>query len=253
MQERLQKIISMAGIASRREAEEIISEGKVTINGKVATIGMKADPEKDHIKVRGKLLHLSAPKVYIVFNKPEKCITALSDPEGRHTVSDFLQGVKWRVFPVGRLDYDSEGLLILTNDGELANAILQPKKKVPKTYQVKISGFLEDKKLQKLRKGIRLDDGMTAPAKAKTVRKAEANSWVELTIFEGRKRQIRRMMERLGHDVIKLKRTRIACIDLGELPKGAFRYLTPDEVSKLKKEVVGSESFPRERESRGIN
>lgn len=237
MEERLQKIIAMVGIASRRKAEELISEGKVTVNGKAASLGMKADPDVDHIKVSGKLLKLSGPKVYMAFNKPERCITALSDPQRRLTVKDFLKGVKISVFPVGRLDYDSEGLLILTNDGELANAILQPKNKIPKTYLVKIEGFLEDKHIQKLQKGIRLDDGMTAPAKVKRVRKTEANSWIEITIHEGRKRQIRRMMDRLGHSVIKLKRTKIAGIDLGKLPKGVFRYLTHDEVVRLKEQV----------------
>jgi 23S rRNA pseudouridine2605 synthase len=234
MQERLQKIISRAGIASRRKAEELITEGSVTVNGSVASIGMKADPDSDHIKVSGKLLRSSGNKVYMALNKPGKCITSMSDPGRRLTVNDLLKGVKAKVLPVGRLDYDSEGLLILTNDGEFANAILHPKKKIPKTYRVKISGFLADKDIVKLQNGIKLEDGKTAPAKVKRIRKSDVNSWVEIVIHEGRKRQIRRMMERVGHDVLKLKRTRIASLELGNLHKGKFRYLTPDEIKRLK-------------------
>ncbi len=237
MEERLQKIISRAGIASRRKAEELITEGRVTVNGSVASLGMKADPDRDHIKVGKKLLQLSESKVYMALNKPVKCITAMSDPGRRLTVKDLLKGVKAKVFPVGRLDYDSEGLLILTNDGELANAILHPKKRVPKTYRVKISGFLSDKEIEKLQNGMKLEDGKTAPAKVKRIRKAETSSWVEMTIHEGRKRQIRRMMERVGHDVMKLQRTRIAGLDLGRLPKGEFRYLKPDEIKRLKEAI----------------
>ncbi len=237
MQERLQKIISKCGIASRRKAEELILEGRVTVNGAVAAIGMKADIENDHIKVSGKLLIGGGPRVYLIFNKPVKCITAMHDPEGRPTVKKFMKGVKAKVFPVGRLDFLSEGLLIMTNDGELTNAILHPKNKIPKTYLVKIDGILDDKDILRLKKGIKLQDGMTAPAKVRKTKKTEANSWIEITIHEGRKRQIRRMLERLGHPVIRLKRIRINGISLGNLPTGAFRSLTSEEVGKLKKEV----------------
>lgn len=237
MEERLQKIISKCGIASRRKAEEMILEGLVTVNGKPAEIGMKADIENDHIKVRGKLISSVKTKVYMAFNKPVQCITALRDDEGRTTVSDFLKRVKARVFPVGRLDYNSEGLLILTNDGELANAILQPKSKIPKTYRVKIDGSLDKKDISKLEKGIRLEDGMTAPAKVRTVKQLKANSWIDITIYEGKKRQVRRMFDRVNHSVIKLIRTRINGLSLGNLEPGRFRYLTPDEVEKLKKET----------------
>ncbi len=235
MKERLQKILANSGIASRRKAEEMILEGMVTVNGVIATIGMKADVEKDHIKVSGKLIRKFEPKVYIIFNKPCKCITSMHDPEGRPTVNDFLKGVKIKVFPVGRLDFDSEGLLILTNDGELTNAILHPQKKVPKTYVVKIDGVLEDKDIQKLERGIKLEDGITAPSKVRKIRKTQVNSWIEITIHEGRKRQIRRMLEKTGHPVLRLKRVRINGLELGELPVGAYRYLTPEEVKKLKR------------------
>jgi 23S rRNA pseudouridine2605 synthase len=216
----------------------MVAEGLVTVNGKVASLGMKADFEKDHIKVKGKLLKRTEPKVYIKFNKPYKCITSLFDPEGRPTVRDFIKGVKSKVFPVGRLDFDSEGLLLLTNDGELTNAILHPKGKIPKTYLVKVEGVLGDADIHKLEKGIRLEDGVTAPAKVRKMRKTEANSWVEITIYEGRKRQIRRMLERIGHAVIRLRRVRVNGLSLGNLPIGQYRYLKPEEIKRLKKEVI---------------
>ncbi|MEF9426489.1 MAG: rRNA pseudouridine synthase [Candidatus Mariimomonas ferrooxydans] len=239
MQERLQKILSKCGIASRRKAEEIILQGRVTVNGAVAGLGMKADSAKDHIKVNGRLIKSSGPRVYIMFNKPDRCITSTHDPEGRPTVKDFLKGVKANVFPVGRLDYNSEGLLIMTNDGELANSILHPRNKVSKTYLVKISGMLEDKNLVKLGKGVRLKDGVTAPAKIKKMKKTEANSWIEITICEGKKRQVRKMLEKIGHTVIKLRRTRINGLELGRLQPGAFRYLFPEEIKRLKKHTMG--------------
>ena len=237
MEERLQKILAKCGIASRRQAEEMISEGLVTVNGAPAMLGMKADLYRDHIKVRGKLIHTVESKVYLIFNKPEKCITTMSDSEGRTTVKDFMKAVKAKVFPVGRLDYNSEGLLILTNDGDVANAILHPGRKIPKTYLVKADGFLEDRDIERLEKGIKLEDGMTAPAKVKKLKYTKANSWLEITIHEGRQRQVRRMMERVGHSVIKLKRIRINGISLGRLETGAYRFMTPEEVKRLKKEV----------------
>ena len=161
----------------------------------------------------------------------------MSDSEGRTTVKDFMKAVKAKVFPVGRLDYNSEGLLILTNDGDVANAILHPGRKIPKTYLVKADGFLEDRDIERLEKGIKLEDGMTAPAKVKKLKYTKANSWLEITIHEGRQRQVRRMMERVGHSVIKLKRIRINGISLGRLETGAYRFMTPEEIKRLKKEV----------------
>lgn len=240
MQERLQKILSRCGIASRRKAEEMIIEGRVRVNGVVAALGMKADITKDHIKVNGKLIRSPEHQVYIILNKPEGCITSMYDPEGRPTVRDYLKGVKTNVFPVGRLDYNSEGLLFMTNDGELANAILHPASKIPKTYLVKIEGFLEERDILRLKRGIKLEDGVTAPADVKKIKKTEANSWVEITIYEGRKRQVRRMFERLGHPVIRLRRVRIDGVELGTLASGAFRYLTPEEVRRLKREIYNS-------------
>lgn len=238
MEERLQKILAKAGIASRRKTEEMILEGRITVNGKPAVLGMKADPEKDHIKVNGKLIRGFEQKVYLIFNKPDKCITSMHDPEGRPTIKNYLKGVKVRVFPVGRLDYDSEGLVLLTNDGEVANAIQHPKGEVPKTYLIKIKGVLDDEEIQRLEKGVKLEEGITAPAKVKKIKKAEANSWVEVTIHEGRKHQVKRMLERVGHPVIKLKRVKIDGLMLGNLQTGDYRYLKPEEVKRLKTAVV---------------
>ncbi len=236
MEQRLQKILSGFGIASRRKAEELIVEGKVTVNGEVATVGMKADPLKDHIKVNGKLItgQRAIHKVYLAFNKPKGVVTTLSDPEGRPAINDFLKGVKPRVFPVGRLDYDSEGLLLLTNDGDFANSILHPTKKTNKTYLVKVKGELEEDKLEKLRRGIKLEDGVTMPAKAKKIRLSENNSWIEMIIYEGKKRQIRRMLEKVGHPVLKLKRIAINGIKLGDLKPGEIRQLTNEELERIR-------------------
>ena len=237
MEKRLQKILSEMGITSRRKAEDLIFEGRVTVNGRIATIGTKADPVKDHIKVDGKLFIRPEPKVYIMFNKPKNVVTSLHDPEGRPTVKDFLKGVKYRVFPVGRLDYDSEGLLLLTNDGDFAHAVLHPSKKISKTYLVKVKGILEEDKIEKLKTGVKLVERMTAPVKVKRIRETENNSWLEIIIYEGKKRQIRRMLEKIGHDVLKLKRIRVDGLELGKLEPGTFRYLTLEERDKIKKEV----------------
>ncbi len=237
MEKRIQKILSEMGITSRRKAEELIIEGRVTVNGQTATLGMKADPVKDHIKVDGKLLTRPEPKVYIILNKPQNVITSLHDPEGRPTVKDFLKGVKYRVYPVGRLDYDSEGLLLLTNDGDFAHAMLHPSKKIFKTYHVKVKGAPEDEKIDILKTGVKLGDGTTAPAKVKKIKTTENNSWLEITIHEGRKRQIRRMLEKVGHPVLKLKRIRINGIELGKLESGEYRYLKLKEIDNIKKGI----------------
>lgn len=238
MEERLQKILAKMGIASRRAAEEMILEGRVTVNGQVAALGMKADITKDHIKLDGKLLTKPEPKVYLMMNKPKGVITTLSESEERPTIRDFLKNIKYRVFPIGRLDYNSEGLLLLTNDGDFAHAILHPSKKIPKTYHVKIKGVLEDEKIEKLRRGVRLQEGITLPSKVKKLKKAEENSWIEITIYEGKKRQIRRMMEKVGHPVLKLKRVRIDGIDIGRLEPGEIRSLTADEIRKIEENYL---------------
>lgn len=241
MKKRLQKVLSELGIASRRKAEELILMGSVTVNGQVAAIGMKADPDEDYIKVAGKLVagpqHKGVPKVYLMFHKPKGVVTTLFDPEGRPAVKDYLKEVKYKVFPVGRLDYDSEGLLLLTNDGDFANAVLHPSREISKTYLVKIKGEIEEEKVEKLRRGVKLEEGVTLPAKVKRVRKSENNSWIEMTIHEGKKRQIRRMLEKVGHPVLKLKRVSIGGLKLRDLRPGEMRQLTPDELRMMKKEL----------------
>ena len=234
MLERLQKIISAVGVTSRRAAEELISEGRVRLNGKVVTeLGTKADASKDHIKVDGKLINPRQTPIYIMLNKPRGLVTTMADPEGRPTVQALLKGVKTRVYPVGRLDYNTEGLLLLTNDGDFAHLITHPKHEFPKTYLAKVKGVLDDRMIELLEKGMFLADGRTAPAKVRKIRKEEANSWVEITIHEGRKRQVRRMFDHVGRSVIKLKRIRTGSLSLGDLPEGKFRHLTPDEAKGL--------------------
>jgi 23S rRNA pseudouridine2605 synthase len=235
MLERLQKIISRAGVASRRKAEELMTAGSVTVNGRVIReLGSKADAEKDHIKVSGKLINPKQPKAYIMMNKPREVVTTLSDPMGRVTVKDLLRGVRTRVYPVGRLDYESEGLLLLTNDGDLVQTLLHPGSEVPKTYEVKVKGVLKDEEIKELAKGVELSDGRTLPCQVRKIEKTEKNSWLEMTIREGRNRQIRRMLEKLNHDVLKLKRIRIGRLVLGSLALGKFRYLTAQEIRSLK-------------------
>jgi len=236
--ERLQKIIAAAGIASRRKAEELITGGLVSVNGQIVTeLGTKADRERDHIRVNGKLLHGAERHIYLLMNKPKGYVTTLRDPEGRPTVMDLLRGVGARVYPIGRLDYASEGLLLLTNDGELANRMMKAASHVPKTYMVKIAGNPSGEGLGRLREGISIpsDRGKrvrTAPAKIRAIRES-ANPWYEVTLIEGKNRQIRRMFEEIGHHVEKIKRVRYGPLELDVHP-GKFRKLTIEEVSKLK-------------------
>jgi len=255
MEKRLQKILSEMGIAARRKAEELIFNGRVTVNGRVATIGMKADPLRDYVKVDGKLITGSKKdiqKVYIMMNKPKDVVTTLFDPEGRPTVKDFLKDVKYRVFPVGRLDYASEGLLLLTNDGDFSNAVLHPSKKISKTYLVKVKGLIGEDNIERLRHGVRLVDGTTLPAQVKKVRQSEKNSWIEITIHEGRKRQIRRMLESVGYPVITLKRIGINGLKLGSLKTGEVRYLTLDELQLIRKRI-GESTQGSQRKSKPYN
>lgn len=239
MEQRIQKILAQMGVASRRKAEELIAEGRVTVNGRTAEIGMKADSAKDHVKVDGKLLTRPEPKVYLIFNKPKGVVTSLSDPEGRPTVKDFLQRVKYRVFPVGRLDYDTEGLLLITNDGDFSQAVLHPSKKIYKTYLAKVKGVIDNDALEKLRAGVRLQEAQTAPSKVRRIpHRSENNSWIEISLHEGRNRQVRRMLEKVGYPVAKLKRVSINGVKLGNLKPGEFRPLEPDEIESLMQETV---------------
>jgi len=238
--ERIQKILSAAGICSRRKAEELIAEGQVRVNGQVAELGAKADPEKDVIKVGSKVVKTTGERRYLLLNKPKRYVTTKDDPEGRRTVMDLVGREFKGIYPVGRLDYETEGLLILTSDGDFANAIMHPKGQVPKTYLVKLKGVLTDRQIDKLRNGIMLDDGLTAPAIVKKQRLTETNSWVEITIHEGRYRQVRRMFDKLGHIVLKLRRVRLGPLNLKGVPIGLYRELTPGEVEKMLKLTGGA-------------
>ena len=234
-EERLQKILAHAGVASRRKAEQFILEGRVHVNGRAVTeLGSKADPERDHIKVDGKLLHLRERPVYLALHKPRGCVTTASDPQHRKTVMDFLKGVRERVYPVGRLDYHSEGLLLLTNDGDFAARILSPSHHVEKTYLVKVNGHLTTEQQTLFREGVPLHGRRTAPAGLKLAKPAR-NPWYQVTLTEGRTNQIRLMFRHFGRLVEKLKRTKIAFLSLGNLPAGEFRHLTPSEVERFRR------------------
>jgi 23S rRNA pseudouridine2605 synthase len=237
-EERIQKIISQAGVASRRHAEKLMKEGRVTVNGQVITeLGSKADLDHDHIKVDGKLLHAPKRMVYIALYKPINTVTTVTDPQQRATVMDLLRGVKERVYPVGRLDWESEGLLLMTNDGELANSIMSAATHLPKTYVVKVTGELTSEQEQKFRDGVPLMGRRTLPAGLKLLHAAE-NPWYEVRLTEGRNNQIRLMFKHFGKLVEKLKRVRIGPLDLGPLKPGEFRHLSDEEVQKLKRAVT---------------
>lgn len=237
MEERLQKIMANAGVASRRKCEQLILDGKVEVNGEVVTaLGVKADPATDIITVNGKPITANANKVYAAFHKPKGVITSMSDPEGRKTVLDFVKGIGARVYPVGRLDYDTEGLLLLTNDGDLANMLMHPRHHVAKTYHATVKGIPHGDLLEKLREGIQLEDGMSQPAEVEyhDVDMERKSATISITIYEGRNRQVRRMFEAIGHPVVKLKRVQFGNIFLQGIPRGKFRHLTKSEVNELK-------------------
>jgi 23S rRNA pseudouridine2605 synthase len=247
-EERLQKILSRAGIASRRKAEQMILEGRVSVNGQVVTeLGSKADLDRDHVKADGKLLHAPKRLVYLALNKPDGYVTTTSDPQGRPTVMDLIKGVRERVYPVGRLDYHSEGLLLLTNDGEMANALMSAGSHVQKTYVVKVNGALSSVDEEKFRKGVPLMGRRTAPAGLKLIKPGE-NPWYEVRLIEGRNNQIRLMFQHFGRLVEKLRRVRVGHVDLSGLPPGHFRHLEPAEVLRFRK-LSASKRTSDERDS----
>jgi 23S rRNA pseudouridine2605 synthase len=241
--ERLQKIIAAAGVASRRKAEELITSGRVVVNGNIVTeLGTKADPEHDHIRVDGKLLQGPERYIYVVLNKPKGYVTTVSDEKKRPTVMDLVTKVKGRVYPVGRLDWASEGLLLMTNDGTLANALMKASSNVAKTYVVKVAGQPDEGKLDKLRRGVSIAEKggrrvRTAPAKIRLIREGD-NPWLEVTIIEGRNRQVRKMFEEVGHHVEKIRRVQYGPLAL-DVPPGDWRNLTLLEVAKLKTAASG--------------
>ena len=260
--ERLQKILAAAGIASRRKAEGLILEGRVQVNGQIVTeLGTRADSERDHIKVDGKLLQGREQRRYYMLNKPRGYVTTVDDPEHRPTVMDLIEGAKRkggkvRLYPVGRLDYNSEGLLLLTNDGELANALSKAATGVEKTYLVKVAGTPTASALEQIRRGIMIDRGrldevragrrdrvVTAPAKVELARGGD-NPWYELTLTEGRNRQIRKMFEEIGHHVEKIRRIGYGALRL-DVPQGGFRELTMGEVMALERAAKGKKVVPK--------
>ncbi|WP_256757248.1 pseudouridine synthase [Cohnella sp. WQ 127256] len=241
MEERLQKVLANAGVASRRKCEDLITAGKVTVNGEVVTeLGVKADPTKDTITVSGKPIKKEA-KVYLMFNKPKGVITSVSDPQGRSVVMDYLKEIKERLYPVGRLDYDSEGLLLMTNDGDLAHKLTHPSHHVPKTYHATVERVPHGNSLEKLVKGIKLEDGITAPAEVEyhDIDPEKKFATISITIHEGRNRQVRRMFDAIHHPVTRLKRISFGGLFLNNLQRGKHRRLTAEEVRKLEESVAG--------------
>jgi 23S rRNA pseudouridine2605 synthase len=234
MEERLQKILSRAGISSRRAAEKMMAEGRISVNGTVAVEpGTKADPARDEIRVDGRLISLEAESVYLILHKPKGYMTTMKDPQGRPIVTDLLSGMETRVYPVGRLDYDSEGLLILTNDGEFAQRLLHPRYGIPKTYRIKVEGHLNKDELKALERGILLDDGRFAPQAMQVDKTNPRSTWLTVTLTSGRNRVIRRAFDSMGHSVTRLIRVAIADIVLAPLKEGTWRLLNPREVGQL--------------------
>jgi 23S rRNA pseudouridine2605 synthase len=244
--ERLQKILAQAGIASRRQAEVLISEGKVEVNGKVVTeLGTKVNPDQDRIVVKGKPIQKEEKRTFL-FYKPLYVISSMHDPQGRKVVPDFFRKINERVYPVGRLDFDTEGLLLVTNDGELANHLLHPRFEVEKQYVATVKGIPDESSLEQLRNGVYLEDGLTAPAEVKLLQKRDDDSKIKLTIHEGRNRQIRRMCKVIGHPVMHLVRTRLANLTVKGLKRGEYRELSAAEVKGLKKLLSGERNRKRQ-------
>jgi 23S rRNA pseudouridine2605 synthase len=251
--ERLQKLIAQAGIASRRGAEEIIKAGEVTVNGKVAELGTKADPEVDHIKVRGRLINTklsSKEHVYVLLNKPKGYLSSASDPQRRPLVTDLVKG-QGRLHPVGRLDFNTEGLIILTNDGDFTNKVAASKT-IPKIYQVKTKGMPTEVAIRKLRRGIQLEDGFkTAPADIKILKPTDKNGWYEVTLYEGHNQQIRKMFDAIGHSVLKLRRVQIGPLRDARLAPKQWRMLAPAEVTRLMGKGRRKKRPPAKAKARG--
>lgn len=241
--ERLQKVIAHAGIASRRKAELLIQEGRVKVNGKTVTeLGVTVDPNNDYIEVDGQAI-ASEKNVYYLFNKPTGVITSVKDPQGRKVVTDYFKHIKERIYPVGRLDYDTSGLLVLTNDGELAHRLMHPSFHVHKTYRVTVHGIPNDQQVNRLIKGIMLDDGLTAPAQVERIKsdRKTNRATLKITIHEGRNRQVRLMFRAIGHRVLALHREKYGFLTLKGIQEGEYRHLSRDEVKQLK--ALASHNF----------
>ncbi len=250
--ERLQKVLARAGVASRRASEELILAGRVRVNGRIVTeLGTKVDPHKDRVEVDGKRLVAEKP-VYYVVHKPREMVTTLDDPEGRATIGNLLRRIPERVVPVGRLDYHTSGALLVTNDGDMVDALLRPRSGVPKIYAVKFQGHLDVPELDALRNGVVLDDGhKTKPAELFVLREERNNTWVQITLTEGKNRQIHRMGDAIGHRVMRLARQSFAGISVDRLKPGDYRELKRDELQQLKKKFLNPYRRAREASKGG--
>lgn len=237
--ERLQKVLARAGVASRRAAEQLIAEGRVRVNGQIVReMGVKVDGYRDKVEVNGRRIVAEKPAYYLL-HKPRRVVSTLHDPEGRETIADLVKKIPERVHPVGRLDYHTSGALLLTNDGQMTEALLRPKRAVPKVYVAKVQGHLAVPELDKLRNGVVLDDGYkTKPAELFVLREEPGNTWLQITLTEGKNRQIHRMLEAIGHRVQRLARTAFAGVDTEGLRPGEFRRVTDRELEKLKKNYL---------------
>jgi 23S rRNA pseudouridine2605 synthase len=234
---RLQKFLAQAGVASRRAAEELIRQGRVEVNGERAELGCSVDPLTDRISLDAKPVSLGTQRLVLVLYKPAGCVTTASDPQGRKTVLDFIPDLGVRIFPVGRLDFDAEGLLLLTNDGELANRLLHPRYGISKVYDVKVKGHPDKKAVEQLRSGVSLTEGVTAPAGVEILRELPDAAWVRITLHQGWNRQIQRMGQAVGHPVLKIRRIAYGPVRIGNLRPGRYRLLEVDEIRKIYEEA----------------
>lgn len=233
---RIAKFLAAAGVASRRKAEELILDGQVKVNGNtVSELGMQIDPELDRVTVKGRTVELSEKRIYIMLNKPVGCVSTCADDKGRATVLDYIKGVDCRIYPVGRLDFTTEGLLLLTNDGELANKLMHPSHEVSKRYYAVVDSYVSEEEIDKLQKGVFIEGGKTAPAKIKVMKAVPGRTELTITIHEGRNRQVRKMFETIDKNVVFLKRISEGDLNLGNLKSGEYRFLTQEEIDYLRR------------------
>lgn len=243
---RLQKFLADAGLTSRRAAEDWIRQGRVTVNGKrVTEMGVRVNPDCDEVRVDGHPVSPAATRLYVVLNKPRSCLTTARDPRGRPTVFDHLPDFEVRLFPVGRLDWDASGLLLLTNDGPLAHRLMHPRHGIPKKYEVKVQGHPSDETLELLRRGVMLPEGRTAPARVRRLKELPKATWLEIVIHQGWYRQIKRMGEAVGHPVVKIHRTGYGPLSVEGLAAGKWRHLSREEVRGLRRAAFGEEETQR--------
>ena len=234
MEERLHKILAQAGIASRRSAEQLIRDGRVRVNGEVVlAMGLKVDPERDTVAFDGKPIELAQPTIYVLLNKPAGYVTTMADPQGRPTVADLVADMPQRLFPVGRLDLETEGALLMTNDGELGNFVLHPRYNVNKTYEALVTGSPAPERLRLLERGLEIDGVRTSPAAIRVLERRGGQTLVEVVIHEGKKRQVRKMFQAINHRVVHLRRTAYGSLRLGALPSGKYRFLSPNDLKKI--------------------